>query len=80
MKKLLKHLKENWIRHGFETFAILIGVLAAFSLSNWNEGRNAKKQERIVLQQLLDEFHYNKIKLGSYLIPGSQKSTDRSSV
>lgn len=42
MKKIIKHLKKNWIRHGFETLAVLVGVLAAFSLNNWNDNRRKR--------------------------------------
>jgi len=39
MKRIINHLKENWIRHGFETLVVTIGILGAFTLNNWNERR-----------------------------------------
>jgi len=27
MKKILNHLKGNWIRHGFETLVVVVGIL-----------------------------------------------------
>ena len=59
MKKIINHLGENWIRYGFETFAILIGIMGALSLENLNEDRNDRKKEYILLQQLKADFETN---------------------
>ena len=32
MKKIINHLKENWIRHGFETLVVTIGILGVLHL------------------------------------------------
>jgi hypothetical protein len=56
MKKILKHLKENWIRHGFETLAVLLGVLAAFALNDWNEQRKDKQKEIELLSELRENL------------------------
>ncbi len=34
MKKIINHLKENWIKHGFETLYVIVGILMAFGLSD----------------------------------------------
>lgn len=47
--KLLKHLRTDWFKYGFETIAVVIGILAAFALDNWNEVR---KQEILEIQYL----------------------------
>jgi len=49
MKKVIEYLKENWIRHGFETFVVINGILIAFGLNNWNENR---KKEVLEIQYL----------------------------
>ena len=46
MKKIVNHLKENWIKYGFETFVIIVGILGAFALNNWNESRKASRVEK----------------------------------
>ena len=51
--RVLTHLKENWIRHGFETLAVLVGVLTAFALNNWNEARKRADLEIQYLERLL---------------------------
>ena len=59
MKKIINHLKENWIRYGFETFVIIVGILGAFTLNNWNENRKLFKEELNVLLALKSEFTTN---------------------
>jgi hypothetical protein len=59
MKKILEHLKENWIRHGFETMVVVAGVLIAFSLNSWNESMKDRKKEFILLRQLEADFETN---------------------
>ena len=46
MKKIINHLKENWIRHGFETLVVAVGILVAFTLNNWNEGRKTTLEDK----------------------------------
>jgi hypothetical protein len=52
MKKIINHLRENWIKYGFETFAILIGILGALSFENLNEDR----KERTLRTQLINDL------------------------
>jgi len=47
--KIFKHLKSDWFRYGFEALAVIVGILAAFALDNWNDER---KQEKIEIQNL----------------------------
>ena len=44
--KIFKHLRSEWFRYGFETLAIVLGILIAFALDNWNDGRKQKEIER----------------------------------
>ncbi len=53
MKKIINHLKENWIRHGFETLYVIVGILIAFSLNDWNEKRKARITEISILNELI---------------------------
>jgi hypothetical protein len=52
MKRIIEHLKVNWIRYGFESFAVLVSILAAFALNNWNENRKALHQRDIFLKHI----------------------------
>ena len=53
MKKIFNHLKENWIRHGFETLYVIVGILVAFTLDDWNEDRKARNTEIVILNELV---------------------------
>ena len=53
MKKIINHLKDNWIRHGFETLYVIVGILIAFSLNDWNENRKARITEISILNELI---------------------------
>ena len=52
MKKIIKHLQENWIRHGFETQVVMVGILGAFTLNNWNEVRKDRIIEKLISNTL----------------------------
>jgi hypothetical protein len=47
--RIIKHLKSDWFRYGFETLAVVVGILVAFALDNWNE---EGKQDSLELQYL----------------------------
>ena len=51
--KIINHFKENYIRHGFETLYVIVGILVAFSLDDWNESRKAQDTELSVLTELI---------------------------
>jgi hypothetical protein len=53
MKRILKHLKKNWYRYGLETLVVIVGVLIAFTLNDWNEGIKESRFE----QKMLGELH-----------------------
>ena len=56
MKKILDHLKKNWIVYGFETLTIVVGILGAYSLNNWNENRKQRKDDIHFLYSLKSEI------------------------
>lgn len=41
--KIFKHLRSDWFRYGFETLAVVVGILVAFALENWNDERREGK-------------------------------------
>jgi hypothetical protein len=55
--KIIKHLNSEWFRYVFETLAIIVGILVAFSMDNWNENRN----DRIIEIEILTEIRENLI-------------------
>lgn len=51
--KISKQFKGNWIKHGFETLYVIVGILVAFSLEDWNENRKANNTEIYILNELI---------------------------
>lgn len=56
IKKLLDHLKQNWIRYGFETFTIVVGIFGAFTIESWSDTRQQQKNDIDFLRNLRDEI------------------------
>ena len=53
LKSLTKHIKEqNWFAVLLDFFIVVLGILLAFQVTNWNEERKAKFAEQAVINQL----------------------------
>jgi len=50
--RIFEHLKSKWFHYGFETLAVVVGILAAFALENWGEQRQAKDQTAVFLTNI----------------------------
>jgi hypothetical protein len=50
-----------------EIILVVIGILIALQINNWNENRKAKRVEKITLTQLLEDFNTNKMAIKGYL-------------
>lgn len=59
MKQILLHLKKEWYKYGLETLVVIVGVLIAFSLNNWNEARKTEVNKDQLLESLITEYEYN---------------------
>ncbi len=59
MNRIIEHLKENWIKYGFETLVITAGILLAFGLNSWNEGRKTKQLEVDMIRSLIKSTEAN---------------------
>ena len=57
--KILKHLRSDWFRYGFETLAVVVGILIAFALDNWNEDRKEDILEIQYLNGMLSDLQYD---------------------
>ena len=66
--RIFKHLKSDWFRYGFESLAVLVGILAAFALDNWNENRHVRKTEQLLLGNLKLEITANQDRLNEAML------------
>jgi hypothetical protein len=66
MKKIIETLKHKWPEFLLEILVIVIGILGAYTLNNWNEHRKDKVVETKALHDLLQEFKTNKTILDTH--------------
>ena len=60
MIRIFEHLKTDWFRYGFETLAVIVGILSAFAIDNWDEKRKEIKREKLYQENIRAEFVSNK--------------------
>ena len=68
MNRILKILKENWIRYGFETMVVTVGILGAFSLESWKDKRQHEKELLEIYQTVSNDLQSDIQALDSILI------------
>ena len=57
MGKFRELLERDWLKYGFETFAVLIGVLGAFALENWQDKLRDRQKEKEYVQNLVSDVN-----------------------
>jgi hypothetical protein len=62
-KKLLEEGKiTNYLKYAIgEIILVVIGILIALQINNWNEGRKTKQEESVILNNLLEDLNAAKI-------------------
>ena len=73
MKRILETLKKKWPEFLLEILVIVIGILGAYALNNWNEDRKDKIIETKALNDLLREFKANQISFDSHIAYKKEK-------
>lgn len=58
MGKFRTLLNKDWLKYGFETFAVLVGVLGAFALENWQDTLRDRKTEKEYIQNLISMLNH----------------------
>lgn len=73
LRSITKHVKDqNWFAVALDFFIVVVGILIAFQITNWNEARNERKQEHVWLTRLNGDFD-RIIAQGNYLNPRMQE-------
>lgn len=54
--KIIEHIKSDWFRYGFETLAVIVGILSAFALESWRDTQMKKQEEYGILVNLLSDL------------------------
>ncbi len=56
LRRVIEHVKaQNWTAVGLDFVIVVVGVLMAFQIAEWNENRNAKALRSTALDRLLAE-------------------------
>lgn len=63
MKKTIQLLQSKWRDYLIELIVIIVGILLAIALNEWNATRKDRQKEKIILQQIHKEFLFNKEQL-----------------
>ncbi len=61
MKKLWRHLKDDWYKYLLEILVITLGILGAFLLNSWNEDRKTMEATNESLNNLLEDLRQDSI-------------------
>lgn len=67
MKRIITTFKLKWPEYFLEVLVIIIGVLGAFGLNNWNEQRKLDHQHKEIISNLHEEFLNNLTSLNSQI-------------
>ena len=62
MKKIIETLKRKWAEYLLEILVIMIGIIGAFALNNWNENRLSKKTEKAILNSLVKDLEVDHLR------------------
>lgn len=65
--RIFKHLKNDWFRYGFETIAVVVGILVAFALDNWNENKKTQNDFLEVLEEIHEDLVLDTISISQTL-------------
>jgi hypothetical protein len=80
LRSLTKNIKDqNWFAVALDFFIVVAGILIAFQITNWNEGRVEHRLERQYLERLRDDLTRSKL-AAVESIDTAQKQVDNQGV
>lgn len=68
LRRITEHVKDqNWFAVGLDFFIVVVGILIAFQITNWNETRNDRALEREYLALLAQDIKTIEETLGAQI-------------
>ena len=66
LRSLTKHIREqNWFAVALDFFIVVVGILLAFQITEWNEARDDREREYEYLVRLHEDFTASALRLGA---------------
>ena len=57
LRSITKHVKDqNWFAVVLDFMIVVLGILIAFQITNWNEARSFAEKERLIIARLTSDF------------------------
>ena len=74
MKKIFRHLKKDWYKYLIEILVVVVGILIAIALNNWNENNKLRMLEKASLIEISNalESDSTQLKLFRYKTKAAQ--------
>ncbi|MEM7329622.1 MAG: hypothetical protein AAF437_12835 [Pseudomonadota bacterium] len=73
LRRITKHVKDqNWFAVALDFFIVVVGILIAFQITNWNDLRQSHAAERALVERLNNEFSTLADVLEQRLVRGEQ--------
>tara|TARA_R110001632_G_scaffold232735_1_gene374411 strand:- start:3131 stop:3877 length:747 start_codon:yes stop_codon:yes gene_type:complete len=64
----MKNQKGKYLKYAIgEIILVVIGILIALQINNWNEEKKASNKESYLLKEMLNEFQKDSVKLENYI-------------
>ena len=68
LRSLTKHVKDqNWFAVALDFFIVVVGILIAFQITNWNEGRADRQKEAEFFENVLENLRSDLVEYDSTL-------------
>jgi len=68
MRKILNILFQNWIKYGFETIVVTVGIFGAFTLESWKDNRQEEKELFEIYRTIADDLQTDALALDTILV------------
>ena len=69
MKKIFRHLKKDWYKYLIETLVVVIGILIAIALNNWNQNsyNKLRRLEKATLIEISNDLESDLTQLKNWI-------------